>query len=127
MEIGCTSTWRPPIPTIQLTFEQVAEAVRQLPESDRQRLLNEVSPRPDPQALREATDRLRKKYRAKPRQQKRMSELLAKGSAGELTAEESCELDQLVEDFERRTVAMAEELAAGFGIVVPQPESEAHS
>ena len=56
-----------------------------------------------------------------------MSELLAKGSAGELTAEESRELDQLVDDFERRTVAMAEELAAGFGIAVPPTGSEAKS
>ena len=51
MAIGRTQSRRPPMPTIQLTFEQVAEAVRQLPESDRRRLLNEVSPRPDPQAM----------------------------------------------------------------------------
>jgi hypothetical protein len=115
------------MPTIQLTFEQVAEAVRQLPESDRRRLLDEVNPRPSPELLRAATERLRRKYRAKPRQQKRMSDLLAKGSAGTLTVEENRELDQLVEDFERRTVAMAEELAGGFGIVVPHTSIETNS
>ena len=111
------------MPTIQLTFEQVAEAVRQLPEGDRQRLLSEVSLRPNPERLHAAAGRLRKKYQAKPKQQKRMSELLAKGNAGTLTASENRELDQLVEDYERRTAAMAEELAATSGILVSPLES----
>ena len=107
------------MPSIQLTFEQVVEAVRQLPEGDRRRLLSVVSSRPSPAAVRAAANQLRKKHQARPRQQRRMSELLAKGSNGALTADESCELDQLVEDFERRTVAMADELAATFGIAAP--------
>ena len=110
------------MPTVQLTFEQVAEAVRQLPEGDRQRLLSEVSLRPNPERLRAAARRLRKKYQAKPKQQKRMSELLAKGNAGTLTIEENRELDQLVEDYERRTAAMADELAAACGITLAPSE-----
>jgi len=79
--------------TVELTFDQVMQAVRALPDRDRRRLLNEVA----------------------AKQHKRMSELLAKGNAGTLTADESRELDQLVADFERRTAAMAEELAASCG------------
>ncbi len=112
------------MPTIQLTFEQVAEAVRQLPEGDRRRLLSEIGPRPDPETLRAAANQLRKKYQAKPPQRKRLSALLAKGGAGTLSIQESGELDQLVEDFERRNVALAEELAAAYGIAVPQVGSE---
>ncbi|HPM79778.1 MAG TPA: hypothetical protein PLF81_03735 [Candidatus Anammoximicrobium sp.] len=111
------------MPTIQLTFEQVAEAVRQLPEGDRQRLLSEANLRPHPERLRAAAGQLRKKYQAKPKQQKRMSELLAKGNAGTLTPEESRELDQLVEDYGRRTAAMADELAAACGITLAPLES----
>jgi hypothetical protein len=110
------------MPTIQLTYEQVVEAVRQLPAGERRRLLSEVTMRPDPKVLQARTARLRKKYQAKPKQQKRMSELLAKGGAGTLTAAESRELDQLVEDYERRTVAMAEELAAMYGMAAPPIE-----
>ena len=101
--------------TIQLTFEQVAEAVRQLPERDRRRLLSEIRPRPDPDTLRATANQLRKKYQAKPPQRKRMSALLAKGSAGTLSVQESRELDQLVQDFERRNVALAEELFTEVG------------
>jgi hypothetical protein len=112
------------MPTIQLTFEQVVEAVRQLPEGDRRRLLREVTSPPNPKTVHAAAQRLRKKYQAKPKRQQRMSELLAKGNAGTLTAEEGLELDRLVEDFERRAVAMAEELAATYGVLVPQAGSE---
>lgn len=112
------------MPTIQLTFEQVVEAVRQLPERDRGRLLREVSPQADPQGLHAAASRLRKKYQASPKKRRRISDLLAKGSAGELTAKESRELDQLVDDFERRTVAMAEELAATCGIAPSRTRRE---
>ncbi|MCY2988779.1 MAG: hypothetical protein NTY19_13050 [Planctomycetota bacterium] len=59
------------------------------------------------------------RYQAKPPQRKRLSALLAKGSEGTLSVQESGELDQLVEDFERRNVALAEELAATCGITVP--------
>lgn len=112
------------MPTIQLTFEQMVDAVRQLPERDRRRLLSEVAPQSDPERLRETASRLRKKYQASPRKQKRMSDLLAKGSAGELTPQESRELEQLVDDFERRTVAMTEELAASYGIAAPRTGRE---
>jgi hypothetical protein len=83
-----------------------------------------VGPRSNPDTVRAAADRLRGKYRAKPKQQKRMSGLLAKGNAGTLSAKESLELDRLVEDFERRAVAMAEELAATYGVVASKAESE---
>jgi hypothetical protein len=111
------------MPTIQLTFDQVVEAVRQLPEGDRRRLLSAVGLPPKGERPRAVAGRLRKKYQAKPKQQKRMSEPLVKGSAGTLTAEENRELNLLVEDYERRTVEMANGLAATFGIVDRPVES----
>jgi hypothetical protein len=115
------------MPTVELTFDQVVHAVRELPASDRRRLLNEVFSRPETTEVRVAAKRLRKKHQADPKQRKRMSDLLAKGNAGTLTADESRELDALVADFERRTVALAEELAESFGMVVPRVESESTS
>jgi hypothetical protein len=44
------------------------------------------------------------------RQRKRLSELLAKGNEGALTAEESRELDTLVDQFEDNTLKLAREL-----------------
>ena len=44
------------------------------------------------------------------RQRKRLTDLLAKGNDGTLTAEESQELDTLVDQFERQTLAMASAL-----------------
>jgi hypothetical protein len=44
------------------------------------------------------------------RQRKRMSELLAKGNNGTLTAEESRELDALVDQFEHEPLKLAREL-----------------
>lgn len=45
------------------------------------------------------------------RRRKRMSELLAKGNEGTLTPEESREIDALVDQFERKTLAMARHLS----------------
>ena len=55
----------------------------------------------------QAARRLRGTFRMPARQRKRMSALLAKGNDGTLTAEESQELNALVDQFERQTLDMA--------------------
>ena len=56
---------------------------------------------------------LRPRYRLPAKQRERLSELLAKGNAGLLTAAESAELDRLVVAFEKKTHELA--LAIGHG------------
>lgn len=96
--------------TVELTLEQLREALLQLPEPQRRQLLEEIQRLPAAEEAREAARHLRGTFRMPPRQRKRMSELLAKGNEGTLTAEESRELDALVAQFERKTLDMARAL-----------------
>ncbi|HVC92345.1 MAG TPA: hypothetical protein VND64_01580 [Pirellulales bacterium] len=98
--------------TVDLTLSQIIDAVRQLPAAQRERLLKEIVGLPEPDTARRAAQRIRGTYRLPTAQRRRMSELLVKGNAGTLTAVESDELDHLVDEFERKTLEMAESLAA---------------
>jgi hypothetical protein len=97
--------------TVELTLEQLRDAIIQLSKPQRRKLLEEIERIPTAEEAREAARRVRDTFRMNARQQKRMAELLAKGNEGTLTAEESRELDALVDQFERKTLAMARELA----------------
>lgn len=96
--------------TVELTLEQLREAIVQLPKPQRRKLLAEIEHTPTADEARERARRLRDTSRMTARQRERMTELLAKGNGGTLTAEESRELDALVDHFEHKTLAMAREL-----------------
>ena len=96
--------------TVELTLEQLRDAIVQLPKPQRRKLLEEIKHIPTAEEAREAARRIRGMFRMNTRQRKRMAELLAKGNEGTLTAEESRELDALVDQFERKTLEIAREL-----------------
>jgi len=93
--------------TVELTLEQLRDAILQLPEPQRRQLLEDLKRLPSAGEAREAARRMRGTFRMPARQRKRMAALLAKGNDGTLTAEESRELDFLVGHFELKTLAMA--------------------
>jgi hypothetical protein len=97
---------------VELTFDQILEAVRQWPPSQRKSLLKAIEALPTSEKARAAAQRLHGKYRMSVKKRQRMSQLLSRGNAGTLTPEERDELDGLVEEFERKTLAMAQTLAA---------------
>jgi len=97
--------------TVELSVEQLREAIIQLPEPQRRMLLEDLEGVPTAQEARVAARQVRGTFRMNTRQRKRMSELLAKGNEGTLTAEESRELNVLVDQFERKTLELARELA----------------
>lgn len=97
--------------TVELTLEQLRDALLQLSESQRRQLLEDLQRLPTAPEARAAAPRLRSTFRMPMPQRKRMSVLLAKGNDGTLTAEESRELDALVAQFERQTLDMARALS----------------
>src|SRR6266436_2243421 len=108
--------------TVDLTLDQILEAVRQLPEAQRKSLVEAIERLPTPEEARDAARRLRGTCRMEKKQSKRMSELLLKGNAGTLTREESEELDCLAEEFEKRTLDLARAIAdTGSRSAPPQP------
>ena len=95
---------------MELTLEQLRDALIQLPEPQRRKLLEDIKRLCRADEARAAAQRVRGTFRMPARQHKRMSTLLAKGNEGTLTDEESQGLDTLVEQFERKTLDMAREL-----------------
>ena len=96
--------------TVELTLEQLRDAIIQLPEPQRRKLLEDIQRLLTTEEARVAAQRVRGTFRMPARQRKRMSALLAKGNNGTLTAEESRELDALIDQFEHKTLDMACEL-----------------
>jgi hypothetical protein len=96
--------------TVELTLEQLRNALIQLPEPQRRQLLEDINRLPSAEEARATAPRVRGTFRMPAGQRKRMSALLAKGNDGTLTAEESRELDVLVDQFERKTLDMARAL-----------------
>ena len=92
---------------VELTLEQLRDAIIQLPEPQRRKLLEDIQRLPTTEEARAAAQRVRGTFRMLARQRKRMSALLAKGNNSTLTAEESRELDALVDQFEQKTLDMA--------------------
>lgn len=96
--------------TVELTLEQLRDALLQLPESQRRQLLEDLQSLPTATEARAAAQHMRRTFRMPAPQRKRMSALLAKGNDGTLTPEESCELDALVAQCEQQTLEMARAL-----------------
>jgi hypothetical protein len=93
-----------------LPFEQILDAARQLPASERSKLLRELESLPDAEETLVAARRLRDKYRMGPRKRDRLARLLAKGNAGTLTPAEKNAAAALVAEFEQKTLALAQAL-----------------
>ena len=106
--------------TVELTLEQLVEAVRQLPGPQRKRLLQEIEKLPSADQARLMARRLRGTHRMAAEQRKRMSQLLLKGNSGTLTLEESDELDRLVAEFERKTLELAGAVAGAGNLSKPR-------
>jgi|GEM_PF-6782267 len=96
--------------TVELTLEQLREAIVQLPKPQRQKLLAEIARTPTPDEAQEKVRRVRNTFRMPARQRGRTATLLAKDNEDTFTIEESRELDALVNQFEDKTLAMAREL-----------------
>ncbi len=99
------------MPAVELTLEQILDAVRQLPAPERKALLEAMAKLPTPEECRAAARQARKAHRMSRSQQQRLSELLQKGNVGTLTGSESRELEGLVAKFEEGTLRMARDLA----------------
>jgi hypothetical protein len=96
--------------TVELTLEQLCDAIVQLPKPQRRKLFAEVKRVSPTEEVRAAARRIRNTFRLNAHQRERMADLLAKGNEGTLTAKESRELDALVDQFESKTLDMAREL-----------------
>lgn len=96
---------------VELTREQLCDALRQLPERERiqliAELLSETNGFPQGDEARKLFKRLRGKYRMSPKDEQRTSDLLAKGNEGTLTAKERRELDALLDESQERMLELA--------------------
>ena len=96
---------------VELTREQLCDAVRQLPQRERIELLAEVLSEtnafPHGDEARKLFKRLRGQYEMSPQDERRTSELLAKTNEGTLTAKERRELDALLDEGQERTLQLA--------------------
>jgi hypothetical protein len=108
--------------TAEVTIDKILEAVRRLPAAQRKELVKQIEGLPQPEQALAVARRLRRKFRMEPKQRKRMADLLARGNAGTLTAEEKKELDGLVEEFEKKTLELAQAIA---GVVNSSQEPRA--
>lgn len=97
--------------TVELTLEQIREAIIQLPAEQREKLLRDVERLPTADDARRMARQRRGSFRMPAKERKRMSELLVKGNEAALSAAESQELESLVDQFEQRTLDMARAIA----------------
>jgi hypothetical protein len=97
--------------SVELTLDQLVDAARQLPEEKRKALLKAIENLPSPEQAHAAAKRLRGRFRLGAKKRKRLSELLFKGNAGTLSADDREELDHLVDEFERKTLELARAMA----------------
>jgi hypothetical protein len=105
--------------TLELTVEQILNVARKLPESQKRRLVRELGQFPRPRRSRDLIRHLRGAYRMPAQKKKRLSDLLAKGNSGTLSAAESGELDRLVTEFEEKTLDLARAAARSFQSLDP--------
>ena len=84
--------------SVRLTYDQILDAARRLPPNQRKNLVEELTPMPSRAEALEIASQLRPAFRLPASKQKRLSLLLQKGNAGELTKAQRMELDVLIED-----------------------------
>ncbi|MBI4603303.1 MAG: hypothetical protein HY721_15220 [Planctomycetes bacterium] len=106
--------------TVELTLEQLLDAVQQLPPPQRKRLIQQMESLPTPAEARRAARRLRGRYRLSASRRKRLSELLLKGNSGALTSRANKELQRLAMEFEQRTLEMAQAVVRRTGTASPR-------
>lgn len=94
--------------TIELTLEQIVDAAQQLPDGDRLHLISQLVQHSRGDNTHAALEQLRPQFEMPPLAQRRMSALLAKGDAGTITAKERVELTDLIDDFQQRSLELAE-------------------
>lgn len=92
------------------TVQHVLDAARQLTPRQRERVIDELQRMASREEAIKAARRLRRKYRLPPAERKRLSDLLQRNAEGLLTADEHRELETFVDEYEQRSLAMAEEL-----------------
>lgn len=97
-----------PTALVELSEEQLFDAIALLPPTKRSRLLKRLAQLPSAEESLEVADTVRPKFRASETQRVRLTDLLDKQREGELTTKERRELAALVDDFERRALGMAQ-------------------
>ena len=83
---------------VRLTYDEILEAARCLPPGQRRSLVEDLTSVPSPADALKVARELRRAFRLLPRKQKRLSLLLQKGNAGELSPAQRMELDALIEE-----------------------------
>ncbi|MDA1018337.1 MAG: hypothetical protein O3A00_28265 [Planctomycetota bacterium] len=79
-----------------------------MPDEDRLQLITELVRHCRGKKAREALEELRPRFEMPQQAQQRMSALLAKSNVGTITAKERAELATLIDDFQQRSLEMAE-------------------
>jgi len=92
---------------VQLTYSEIVEAARRLPAGQRRSLVEELTSSPSRGEVFEVVRDLRPAFQLPTKKQKRLSTLLQKGKAGELTQAQHTELDALIEEVLDKREAMA--------------------
>lgn len=106
--------------TVELTFEQIVDAARQLPDEDRLHLIEKLVQHSCGDRTRAALEALRPQFEMPQPAQRRMSALLAKSNAGAITAKEQEELAGLIDDFQQRSLELAEAVSERAGGASPR-------
>lgn len=94
--------------SVELSYDQILQAARQLPAAERNNLVKALEARPSPDEILKVARRLRPKFRLSPSKRRRMDRLVDKRSEGTLTATERAELDALVEEIDENTLRMSQ-------------------
>lgn len=103
-----------------MTVQEVLDAARQLTPEQRERVIDELQRMATRDEAIKAAGRLRHKFKLSAAEQKRLSSLLQKNAEGLLSPEEQSELEKSIDEYERRSLAMAEELVRTVG---PSPSN----
>jgi hypothetical protein len=100
---------------VWLTYDVILEAARRLPPGQRSNLVRDLKSVPSRAEALKVARQLRPAFRLSPKKQKRLSVLLRKGNAGELTQAQRVELDVLIEEVLDKREAMAKAVEEKLG------------
>jgi hypothetical protein len=93
---------------VRLTYDEILEAARNLPPAQRKSLVEDLTSVASPADVLKVARQLRPAFRLPPKKQKRLSRLLQKGNAGELTQAERTELDARIDEVLDKREEMAQ-------------------
>jgi hypothetical protein len=97
-----------------MSYDEILEAARRLPPGQRMNLVEDLTSVPSRSSVLKLARQLRRAFRLPANKQRRLSVLLQKGNAGELTSAQRTELDALIED----VLDKREEMANAIGEAV---------